>query len=266
MPSARLPALPLQLCVAADTTGLTPAGGRVFCGAHWRADEHACTNPPLQDNRIERPLCPLCSTPVTVESGVDPNIPMDAHFAACPVLDPRTGLAASKPAPAKPANVCRAARCPTKLVAIKISCANCRRDYCVKHRDARDHACPSLDPPKPVIAPKATGSGVKAQPGRVTNSGLAALRRMRETAGPRASTSKAPVGPPKTGPGSSRTQPIDLDDSDDEVTVVSSKKSSIKKAIGMTKEDRRARAERESAQKALERRAAKGSVARLQLS
>ncbi|CAO3564144.1 unnamed protein product [Mortierella alpina] len=81
--------------------------------------------------------CPLCSKPVPVKKGEDPNLRMEQHISAgCP--EPATTT--SKPIYT---NSCHFKACKNRS-AIPIICQKCRLNYCLKHRLEGDHACASL--------------------------------------------------------------------------------------------------------------------------
>ncbi|CEQ42075.1 SPOSA6832_03840, partial [Sporobolomyces salmonicolor] len=234
-----------------------------------------------RQNRV--PSCPLCSTPIPIPPQTDPNLPMDSHLSTtCPVLHPHL------PKP-KPANVCNAPKCKVKMV-VPIQCDECGGKFCPQHRWRGDHKCEGR------LQVKANGGGVSVaraanraaapardRPAATTGlSGLAALRRAQDA---RASTtSKAPAhfsasskpAPAKLGTSANPLVLLDSSDSDDieilpprpgpATPAASSSNSSggtSKKmalaSIGLgSRTDKRARAEQESARKALETRAKKG--------
>ncbi|KAI5479980.1 zinc finger, AN1-type protein [Pseudohyphozyma bogoriensis] len=247
-----------------------PCCAQPFCAEHFRPTAHACPkyDPAKADNRI--PSCPLCSTPVSYPPNTDPNLAMDSHLStSCPILNPL----AKKPKPGSNGTmpICDAKRCSTKLIA-PIQCPDCQGRFCASHRWNKDHACPG----KAVVAGGKSvggGSGLAAGTKRSVASGhagLAALRRAQVSISKKAasSTNPAPIG--------SKANPIVIDsDSDSDVQIVEpsasktgSKASSTtggKSKLGaalslppVTKVDRRAQAERNSAKKALEARAKKG--------
>ncbi|KAF9943059.1 zinc finger, AN1-type domain [Mortierella alpina] len=111
---------------------------QIFCQDHWRLEGHVCPKrdeATQQDQRV--PICPLCSKPVPVKKGEDPNLRMEQHISAgCP--EPATTT--SKPIYT---NSCHFKACKNRS-AIPIVCQKCRLNYCLKHRLEGDHACASL--------------------------------------------------------------------------------------------------------------------------
>ncbi|KAG9320914.1 hypothetical protein KVV02_004565 [Mortierella alpina] len=111
---------------------------QIFCQDHWRLEGHVCPKrdeATQQDQRV--PICPLCSKPVPVKKGEDPNLRMEQHISAgCP--EPATTT--SKPIYT---NSCHFKACKNRS-AIPIVCQKCRLNYCLKHRLEGDHACANL--------------------------------------------------------------------------------------------------------------------------
>ncbi|KAF9574044.1 zinc finger, AN1-type domain [Mortierella alpina] len=111
---------------------------QIFCQDHWRLEGHVCPKrdeATQQDQRV--PICPLCSKPVPVKKGEDPNLRMEQHISAgCP--EPATTT--SKPIYT---NSCHFKACKNRS-AIPIICQKCRLNYCLKHRLEGDHACATL--------------------------------------------------------------------------------------------------------------------------
>ena len=179
---------------------------------------------------------------------------MDYHILTfCPVLNPD----AKKPS-AGGTPVCHQMRCHTKMV-VPIRCSDgCGFDFCAAHRAPKDHACSGKQSGPSTGAEKSTTFRSKLQNGTAAGekAGLAALRRAQ------VAMSSSGVGKGK-GKLSTAAKPIIIDESDDEVRIVSPKKASAKIGIAglglaVGKVDRRVLAERASARKALEARAKKG--------
>ncbi|KAI9595519.1 hypothetical protein BDF19DRAFT_339399, partial [Syncephalis fuscata] len=95
--------------------------------------------------------CPLCQRPVPVNRGQDPNLAVDMHIGqGCPTP---SGIAANANAntassnlrnnsnnTSSPSLVCNVRSCSTKLL-VKMDCADCGGQFCVRHRLPIDHAC-----------------------------------------------------------------------------------------------------------------------------
>jgi len=213
-----------------------------FCSEHWKPSQHDCLEEKLADVRIIVPTCPLCSTPVPVKQGEDPNVYMDRHLStSCPNLNPSTGLATSIPK-GKPPNACRAPRCQTKVIE-PITCSKCSQKFCAKHRMPEDHHC----------SPSSSKTSAPSKSNEISSlSGLATLHRAKEAA-KSVTSSSIHRTPSLPADGSSNMLPIII--SDDEPVSSSSKP---KLSLGLSQTDRRARQENQSALKALEIRAQKG--------
>ena len=190
----------------------------------------------------------------------------------CSVLLP-SGLAKKKPL-----NTCAARKCNTKLTALKITCSDCKRDFCSTHRFPRDHLCKGVFS----IAPSSTN-----RPRSSSKSGLAAIapiRNLAAAASRKASSSSKPVLIEIPSDSDSDAEFIRTErvvtrsqykpvskaaDSDSDVELVSSSKprastkvSSLLNVDKLSKENRqtskRAKEERKSQLRALSVRASKG--------
>ena len=201
---------------------------------------------------------------------------MDRHLTTeCPILLP-SGLAKPK---AKPLNTCAATKCRTKLI-VPIQCSTCKLNYCAPHRFQKDHACSGLAAaPSKSTTSSSLPASIRSAP--TVNSGLAAIRRVREKATKAIAKENAKAS---SSSSSSTTlqQPvvIEIHDTDSEndsdiefvssTTKLPSKTASLagsatapsKSKVGVpfvaTKVDKRIKAERASAMKALEVRMQKG--------
>ncbi|KAG2171779.1 hypothetical protein INT43_008159 [Umbelopsis isabellina] len=99
---------------------------------HWKREDHKCPslNDPNSDFRV--PTCPICSNPVPVKRGEDPNLRMNQHI---------EGGCKEKPtSTSPPSNTCRKQGCKTKLL-VPMFCSSCKNSFCVKHRLESDHDC-----------------------------------------------------------------------------------------------------------------------------
>ncbi|EIN12980.1 hypothetical protein PUNSTDRAFT_61734 [Punctularia strigosozonata HHB-11173 SS5] len=137
----------------------------LFCQDHFKARAvdapagsgtgHACAH--YDESRVNRiaPSCPLCSTPVAVPPGEDPNVRMDRHIQQeCAVTTGRQG------APKSNLPHCARAKCGKVLYA-PIGCDKCRQQFCPSHRFPNAHNCSAGVNARPTAA-KAS-SGVSAQ-------------------------------------------------------------------------------------------------------
>ncbi|KNE62909.1 hypothetical protein AMAG_08087 [Allomyces macrogynus ATCC 38327] len=115
----------------------------VFCHEHWKPADHNC--PRLHDPAYDRvvPQCPLCGVAVPVARNEDPNARMDAHISSGCRPPPSSGASPNK---AVYAHKCHVRGCTNKS-AVAITCKACGHQYCLKHRNERDHACAPPPPP-----------------------------------------------------------------------------------------------------------------------
>ncbi|KAF5385724.1 hypothetical protein D9757_005494 [Collybiopsis confluens] len=104
-----------------------------FCQDHFKVEQHSC--PKYDESKHNRvaPSCPLCSQPVSIRLGQDPNVAMENHFTKdCSVM---TGHVAKKSTP-----ICSQRKCG-KTLFLSIRCDKCRKDFCPSHRFPSDHTC-----------------------------------------------------------------------------------------------------------------------------
>jgi len=99
-----------------------------FCLDHRSYSEHKCTSKkPVE--AVKAFLCPLCSLPMSIRPGENPNIKVEQHIASgC------KNLAAYK------TNKCSHPRCKEKDFT-PILCKYCHKNHCLRHRFEEDHAC-----------------------------------------------------------------------------------------------------------------------------
>ncbi|KAI0695993.1 hypothetical protein BC835DRAFT_1344040 [Cytidiella melzeri] len=211
-----------------------------YCGEHFLPKKHQCAV--YDESKFDRvaPSCPLCSEPVSIPPGQDPNVRMERHISAeCSVT---TGKVKTSSVPH-----CAQPKCG-KLLFAPIQCVSCRQQYCPSHRFPKDHTCPSLS----VSNGKATASESRPkQPSAAAGAAaLAAFKRAvpsTKSSTPTTVNSEviatAPAIPKKSTP----------------VTTSPASPSHKHNATNpFSKTDRRAKAERESRLKAMQARARKG--------
>ncbi|CAE6485296.1 unnamed protein product [Rhizoctonia solani] len=218
-----------------------------FCSDHFRPDGHQCSKfDPAKADRVA-PSCPLCSTPVSIPIGQDPNLKMDAHIMnECTAMGNRGNK--------RQANRCAGPRC-TKVLIAPIRCDNCRKQFCPEHRFPQQHSCaasakpsPSHTPtPQPAmskLADKFSGASLAGiRPGQSSASASAAMAAINRAAASAKPAPKANVAPkPKPIPSSS--------------AGAGSSKPAVPNPFNKT--DRRAKAERLSQLKGLQERNKKG--------
>jgi hypothetical protein len=136
----------------------------LYCQDHFKVRSpsdhsgagHACDQyDEARANRVA-PSCPLCSTPIAIPPGEDPNARMDRHIAhECSVV---TGRQAQSRLPH-----CARVKCGKVLYA-PIGCDRCRQQFCPAHRFPNAHNCAAGVNARPAAAQKNKGgSGVSAQ-------------------------------------------------------------------------------------------------------
>lgn len=142
-----------------------------FCAEHFAVAAHKC---PKYDDHIHNrvaPSCPLCSTPVAIPPGEDPNIRMERHISdECSIMTGKFARPKSTP-------ICARGKCGKVLFA-PITCDACHKNYCPQHRFQKDHGC----------IPTSTRSSTATH----QNSLVAALKQMNV-----APSSSSKVSPPK---------------------------------------------------------------------
>ncbi|KJA15079.1 hypothetical protein HYPSUDRAFT_48682 [Hypholoma sublateritium FD-334 SS-4] len=110
-----------------------------FCQDHFRVAAHHCKKYDAQTHDRVAPSCPLCSLPVSVRPGDDPDIRMDRHIETeCSYM---TGAVRARTSP-----ICSRVRCK-KVLFVPITCISRGRNFCVNHRFPEDHSCLRTLPP-----------------------------------------------------------------------------------------------------------------------
>ncbi|KXS17874.1 hypothetical protein M427DRAFT_54122 [Gonapodya prolifera JEL478] len=182
-----------------------------FCQDHWKVDAHDCKSKPpdyLVDARTT--VCPLCDKVVSVARGDDPNEMVDLHIRlGCPPTLPSSSSSSSLLAPTPSGSTLGTSSCPVPRCNYKgpvvVRCENCGVVHCVRHRNPRDHSCPSLSSrtpsPNPAVASKPLSSTVPSAAGR----GASAARPPAQTAAAAAAAARAGGGA-KAGRGASAAQ------------------------------------------------------------
>ena len=102
---------------------------KTYCADHVSSKEHTCKNK-LVDNRTIK--CLVCSSPIAIPNGEDPNIKVDLHIRNnCKKINS--------------INVKQCQFCHTKT-SITTFCKECHLELCLAHRHIMDHQCK----PKPL--------------------------------------------------------------------------------------------------------------------
>eukprot|EP00051_Salpingoeca_urceolata_P018011 m.250692 g.250692 ORF g.250692 m.250692 type:complete len:237 (-) comp19101_c0_seq1:1404-2114(-) len=131
-----------------------------FCQDHYSYTAHEC--PEAYRKNVVVPECPLCGELVTFSADGDPNIAMERHIQrGCKPKKPNASQQAYRHACAQPG--CK------KKEGMKLNCASCGRNFCLKHRHESDHACVGRDN-------GAAGRGNGTRPQQAAASAAAARR------------------------------------------------------------------------------------------
>ncbi|XP_067626213.1 AN1-type zinc finger protein 2A [Eurosta solidaginis] len=100
----------------------------VFCSTHFNYDKHSCVGPRRQDMQV--PICPLCGEPVPTAPGVEPDLTVGRHIDQQCKSDTKKIYT----------NRCSYKNCKKKEL-IPVTCKECKRNYCLRHRHTTDHDC-----------------------------------------------------------------------------------------------------------------------------
>ncbi|KAG1822708.1 uncharacterized protein BJ212DRAFT_1263726 [Suillus subaureus] len=201
-------------------------GTPAFCSEHFHPH---CTTAHAHLDRVA-PNCPLCSVPVAIPPGEDPNVRMERHISRfCEVMNAsgrQQGKGGSK--------ICARGKCGKVLFA-PIGCDKCHKEFCPQHRFPNDHSCPSLTSHRPNTNSSSKPS-IRPSPVSATASSSSAK------SAPTALSRPAPSSKPKSAPSLSKFSiPV-----------------SVSVPDVFSKSDRRAKEERASRRKAMTERAKRG--------
>ncbi|KAM5533426.1 hypothetical protein V8D89_012864 [Ganoderma adspersum] len=205
-----------------------------FCGEHFLPTTHQCSK--YDAAKLDRvaPSCPLCSAPVAIPPGQDPNIRMERHInTECSVLTGRSGKAKSTPH-------CARSKCG-KVLFSPIHCDSCKQQFCPEHRFPKDHSCSTTK-----ASVSSQQGGVKAWQHQTSAASAAAMAAIKRAAA-------SSTAPSRTAPRTQSQAKLQSAPSDSKTSASSSSRSNPFSAT-----DRHAKAERESRRKAIEARAQKG--------
>ncbi|EST09783.2 Zinc finger, AN1-type [Kalmanozyma brasiliensis GHG001] len=194
-----------------------------YCSNHFRPQTHRCSHYNESDVDYRVPLCPICDNPPEGwKRDQDPNIAMDRHLSGqCPKLDSNGYLKSNASIPssaplkqmsrAKKPNECSFVKC-TKIMVVPIQCPQCTSSFCPSHRAPNQHSCkhasssssPTASSTR-LAANGASGSGIKSafQNLKISNTSAAAQKpaptaklntSARQAATSTSSTASAPFG------------------------------------------------------------------------
>lgn len=104
---------------------------KIFCITHYKYDSHSCPQAYLKENQV--PICPLCNQPVPLTRGELPDVGVNQHIENDCQDDRALKKRIYK-------NRCSFTRCKNKEL-IPITCNQCRKNYCLRHRHPLDHEC-----------------------------------------------------------------------------------------------------------------------------
>ncbi|XP_049836104.1 AN1-type zinc finger protein 2A-like [Schistocerca gregaria] len=105
---------------------------KIFCKDHVSYNSHSCPSAYKKD--VQVPVCPLCNVPIPVKRGEPPDIAVGAH------IDSDCQSHTAKTSRKVFANRCSAKGCKQKEV-VRVQCAECRLNFCLRHRHPVDHNC-----------------------------------------------------------------------------------------------------------------------------
>lgn len=118
------------------------ACNEIYCISHFKYDAHSCPQAFMKNNQV--PICPLCNQPVPLSKGDLPDVRVNQH-----IENDCQDNRALKNRIYK--NKCSLPRCKQKEM-IPITCDQCRKNYCLRHRHPLDHECSGR-----TVADKRTG-------------------------------------------------------------------------------------------------------------
>ncbi|THH08504.1 hypothetical protein EW145_g2659 [Phellinidium pouzarii] len=142
-----------------------------FCMEHQLPQSHDCKkwDPSVADRRALE--CPLCSTPIAVPLGEDPNIRMSQHFDNdCVIITGKDAKKSSTP-------ICSRPRCEKRLWQ-PIECVKCHNKFCAAHRYPEMHSCTSVSEPATASTHQANPfSNLSSQASAKSTAAMAAFKR-----------------------------------------------------------------------------------------
>ncbi|KAG2131775.1 hypothetical protein DEU56DRAFT_872110 [Suillus clintonianus] len=180
------------------------------------------------------PNCPLCSVPIAIPPGEDPNVRMERHISrfceAMNAIGGRQGKSGSK--------ICARGKCGKVLFA-PIGCDRCHKEFCPHHRFPQDHSCPSLISHRPNTNSTSKPTSKRTIKPSATPSSFSAISATLPSSRP------APSSKPASAPSSKLSIPISV---------------SVPKLFSKTDRliNRRAKEERSSRRKAMTDRTKRG--------
>ncbi|XP_011405425.1 PREDICTED: AN1-type zinc finger protein 2A-like isoform X1 [Amphimedon queenslandica] len=150
---------------------------KIFCIDHKKYEDHGCTESYIKDVRV--PVCPLCSVPLVLRKGEDPNVIVDEHIMK-DCTEKKNKLYTNR---------CSYIGCKKKEL-VPVNCSKCRQNFCLRHRLEADHNCRGVvsgtshkggsTRSKPVINTGSTGSTSKPQQSLMSRIGADLDRERRE--------------------------------------------------------------------------------------
>lgn len=130
------------------------ACGNVFCKDHIHYAKHSCEKAYQKD--VQVPVCPLCNKPVPSKRSEPPDIAVGEHIDRDCQSDP--AIAKRKIY----TNRCAIKSCKRKEV-IPLTCDNCRKNFCLKHRHPADHECHDVRSSHESLSPAGTAALARMQ-------------------------------------------------------------------------------------------------------
>ncbi|XP_068102067.1 AN1-type zinc finger protein 2B isoform X2 [Hyperolius riggenbachi] len=105
---------------------------QIFCKDHITYVLHNCSSAYKKD--VQVPVCPLCNIPIPVTRGQAPDVVVGEHIDRDCKSDPAQQKRKIF------TNKCGRVGCKQKEL-MKVTCGDCLRDFCIKHRHPLDHDC-----------------------------------------------------------------------------------------------------------------------------
>ncbi|KAJ9476962.1 CDC48-associated ubiquitin-like/zinc finger protein 1 [Pseudozyma hubeiensis] len=224
-----------------------------YCSNHFRPQAHRCAYYDAADVDYRVPLCPICDNPPEGwKRDQDPNIAMDRHLSGqCPMLDSNGYLKSDAALPkstqmkrVKKTNECSFVKC-SKIMVVPIKCPQCSASFCPSHRAPNQHSCKHVS-----ASSSPESSSTRLANNTSSSSGIKnAFSNLKISSNPSSSASTKPVSTSKQTP----VRPIDTSSSN--TTLAPFGKM-------FDKSEKRAKAERLSAIRAMQARQRKGILSK----
>ncbi|GAB0087973.1 Zinc finger, AN1-type [Sergentomyia squamirostris] len=104
------------------------ACSEILCSEHYSYEKHGC--PSSKRKNVQVPVCPLCGEPIPTPSDVSPDLTVGRHIDQFCRSEKKRIFT----------NKCSFSGCKTREL-VPISCSDCNRNFCIRHRHFNDHQC-----------------------------------------------------------------------------------------------------------------------------